>query len=920
MLDGERISYRALDVEQIGSVYETMMGFRLETATGRSAAIKSQKRGGASTTVDLDALLPVAPAGRAKWIRDRTERKLTVTVTRPLRAAQNLTDLHAALERVVDSAATPDLVPPGAMILQPSDERRRSGSHYTPRELTAPIVKKALEPILDRLGNDGVPMADELLDLNVCDPAMGSGAFLVETCRYLAERLVEAWRVYGGRPEMPDGEDELVFARRMVAQKCLYGVDRNPMAVDLAKMSLWLATLAKDEPLTFVDHALRDGDSLVGLTRKQIAAFSWKRGLFQAELGMRVDNAVGEAEAWRREIREAGRDVPQWELADMWEEADRVLGDVRFYGDLAVEAFFLEAKPAAREKRRLAHLAAVQRGDTKAHRERLAEKRTGHPPLAPFHWEIEFPEVFERETPGFDAFVGNPPFAGHVSVVSGNIVHYTQWLRSLHRETVGKCDVVAHFFRRAFSLLRDRGNMGLIATNTIGQGGTRSTGLRWICRHGGEIYRAFTRYRWPGQAAVVVSIVHASKGQFVGPKQLDGRRVEEITAFLFHGGGHNDPVRLKCNANKSFQGSIVLGMGFTFDDTDTTGVASALDDMRRLIEKNPKNGEVIFPYIGGQEVNSTPTHSHHRYVINFGDCPLRRADLGMRWRDGAQQDRKQWLQSGIVPVDYPAPVATDWPDLVKIVELKVRPERLKAARKSKSSHAKRAAVWWQNYHQARELYASIASLDDVLVTGASATKYHAFARIQSKQIFSHKLIVFPLASFAAFASLQGRPHEVWRAAFGSTLKDDLTYNPTNVFETFPFPRNWTTDSPLEAIGQTYYKFRADLMVRNNKGLTKTYNRFHDPHERDPGIAELRTLHTTMDRAVLDAYGWTDIPTECEFLLDYEIDEEAWSPRKKKPFRYRWPDPVRDAVLGRLMELNAERAEEERRKAAKADKK
>ena len=285
VLEGERISYRALDVEQIGSVYETMMGFRLETATGRSVAIKSQKRGGASTTVDLNALLEVAPARRAKWIRDRTERKLTVTVTRPLRAAQNLTDLHAALGRVVDSAATPDLVPPRAMILQPSDERRRSGSHYTPRKLTAPIVEETLKPILERLGRGSVPRAAALLELKICDPAMGSGAFLVEACRYLAERLVESWKVYGGRPDILADEDELVFARRTIAQKCLYGVDRNSMAVDLAKMSLWLATLAKDEPLTFVDHALRDGDSLVGLTRKQIAAFTWKRGVFSAGVG-----------------------------------------------------------------------------------------------------------------------------------------------------------------------------------------------------------------------------------------------------------------------------------------------------------------------------------------------------------------------------------------------------------------------------------------------------------------------------------------------------------------------------------------------------------------------------------------------------------------------------------------------------------
>jgi hypothetical protein len=110
-----------------------------------------------------------------------------------------------------------------------------------------------------------------------------------------------------------------------------------------------------------------------------------------------------------------------------------------------------------------------------------------------------------------------------------------------------------------------------------------------------------------------------------------------------------------------------------------------------------------------------------------------------------------------------------------------------------------------------------------------------------------------------------------------------------------------------------------MIVRNNEGLTKTYNRFHDPDEHDPDIARLRELHAAMDRAVLDAYGWTDIPTDCEFLLDYEIDEEEWGD-KKKPYRYRWPDEVRDEVLARLRELNAARAQEEARFGAAATKK
>ncbi len=99
------------------------------------------------------------------------------------------------------------------------------------------------------------------------------------------------------------------------------------------------------------------------------------------------------------------------------------------------------------------------------------------------------------------------------------------------------------------------------------------------------------------------------------------------------------------------------------------------------------------------------------------------------------------------------------------------------------------------------------------------------------------------------------------------------------------------------------------MVRNNEGLTKTYNRFHDRYEQNSEIVQLRDLHATMDRAVLDAYGWSDIPTQCDFFLDHALDEAEWG-NKKKPYRYRWPDDIRDEVLARLLDLNAERAAEE----------
>ena len=191
---------------------------------------------------------------------------------------------------------------------------------------------------------------------------------------------------------------------------------------------------------------------------------------------------------------------------------------------------------------------------------------------------------------------------------------------------------------------------------------------------------------------MVVSVLHIGKGSVTDRKQIDGRDVERITAFLFHRGRHDDPARLKANADKSFIGSYILGMGFTFDDTDTKGVASSLAEMHRLIEQDPHNQEVIFPYIGGAEVNNSPTHAHHRYVINFRDFPLCREDSGAgqvavhgdnpalaespagstnSWIGATKEQRRVWLQRGRVPYDYPKPVAADWPDLLRIVEERV---------------------------------------------------------------------------------------------------------------------------------------------------------------------------------------------------------------------------------------------------------
>ena len=437
VLDGERISYRALDVEHVGSVYETMMGFRLETAPGRAIAIKAAKRQGAPATVAIEGLLEEVPAKRAKWLQDRTDRKLTDRVRRAVRDAYSVEAALAALDSVIDKQATPDIVPAGSMVLQPSEERRRSGSHYTPRELTEPIVRHALEPILGRLGEaDNPPAPEQILDIKVCDPAMGSGAFLVEACRQLGDALVASWHAHDLAPTVPTDEDEVVFARRLVAQRCLYGVDRNPAAVDLAKLSLWLVTLAREHPLTFLDHALRHGDSLVGLTLDQIRGFHWRKDDAQEGLeAVEVRASMSATEQLRQRIREAGDDVPDFELRQMWDEARVESGKVALLGDLVLAAFFERTKAKEREALRTRYAIEVVNGQTAQYRGWLAGLRSSEPPLATFHWEVEFPEVFGRANPGFDATVGNPPFAGKNTVSGANVHGYADWLKQAHAES-----------------------------------------------------------------------------------------------------------------------------------------------------------------------------------------------------------------------------------------------------------------------------------------------------------------------------------------------------------------------------------------------------------------------------------------------------------------------------------------------------
>lgn len=913
VVGGERLSYRTLDVEQIGSVYETVMGFAAQRTTGRSLAIKAGKANRTPVFVDLDRLAAHPAADRMKALKDDTGRgAFSLRTERAIRAAPDADALGVALGDVADERASPQarVVPAGTPILQPTDERRRTGSHYTPRELTEPIVRHALAPAFARIGEDATP--DDVLVLKVCDPAMGSGAFLVEACRQLGARLTRAWEARPDlKPAIPPDEDEDLHARRLVAQRCLYGVDRNPMAVDLAKLSLWLATLARDHEFSFLDHALKTGDSLVGLTRAQIAGATFAEHPAPSLWGVQVKQLVERGLAHRDAIRAAPDDVALAMQEARHREAERDLANVRLIGDAAIAAFFAHDKPKARTKA-VAELAdRAGSADWDFLRQRALSLAGGAHPIRPFHWEIEFPEVFARDNPGFDAIVGNPPFAGKNTTIAGNAKHFLDWLQHLHVGAHGNADLVAHFFRRTYRLVREGGAFGLIATNTIGQGDTRETGLATIVRAGGAIAHAVKRLKWPGEAAVVVSVVHVVKGRAptltpAPTPTLDGRAVRRVSAYLVEGDLDGSPHRLTANAGKSFQGSILLGMGFTFDDVNAAkGKASSLADMHRLIAEDPRNAEVIKPYLGWAEVSNSPTHAHHRYAIDFFDRPLKRDDSGESWDRLTEKTQREQVREGMVAPDYPDEVAHDWPALIEIVQRLVKPERNPQSRDALRNR------WWQYAEKRPGLYQSMENTDRVIVTSSQAAAYILFTFLPNDMVYSSNLNVFKYSGNSVFSILSSRLHEIWALSFGSTMKDDPTYTVESCFKTFPLPPGYDSAPALEAAGRAYYDHRAGLMIARDQGMTPTYNRFHRADDADDDIVVLRTLHAAMDDAVLRAYGWDDLADAAGGSGAPVFLDEATEDDHKYRKRLFWPAAMRDAVLARLLKLNETRAAEER---------
>jgi hypothetical protein len=738
----ERLSYRALDVEQIGSVYETVMGFNVEPAAGRSLAIRAGKNNRTPVFVDLDQFAAAKGRERIKLLKEEADRgQLSAGVAKAVEGAKSVDELVVALDGIVDERGSPQkrASATGTPILQPTDERRRTGSHYTPRSLTAPIVEHALAPAFERLGPNATP--EQILDLKVCDPAMGSGAFLVEACRALAVRLVAAWARYSEKkPVIPADEDEELHARRLVAQRCLYGVDKNPLATDLAKLSLWLATLARDHEFTFLDHALKSGDSLVGLTRDQIAAVHWdpsKPGL--PLFRQLVEQRVAEAMKGRAEIRAAPDDTARVIQEARHRRLEDRIKDVRTLGDSVIAAFFNADKPKAREQKRT-EVESWMTGSLAAAWDKLAVEaaalRQGRHPLPPFHWQIEFPEVFARENGGFDALIGNPPFLAGRSISGTFSLQYLDWLHDAFPESAGQVDLVTFFLRRAFNLIRPKeGAFGLLATKTISQGDSRLAGLMQICKAGGVLFNVTKRIPWPGGAAVTVSAICAAKNFRPPGVRLDGRPVDAISPYLVPGNLIEEPARLARNKDNAFMGYYNYGEGFVFDDG--TPNSEPTSRIAELLKNDTRNQDRIFPLIAGEELLDSPTVHIKRYVIDFADM--------------SEEE------------------ARSWPDLFKILETRVKPQR------AKSKRDRLRKFWWQ-FGETRPGLRRATVGKSRLLMHSYVSKHLAFGFVPSTVYIASPHYAITLDSFGSFASLQTRVHELWTRFFASSLEERLTYS------------------------------------------------------------------------------------------------------------------------------------------------
>jgi hypothetical protein len=345
-------------------------------------------------------------------------------------------------------------------------ERRATGSYYTPQAVVTHMVGDSLGRAVVELEGEyqGAALVDALLNLRVCDPAMGSGHFLVESVEHLARAIVRA-DAAGGEEE----GSELLFAKRQVVERCVYGVDPNPLAVELAKLSLWLATVAKDAPLSFVDAHLICGNSLIGTTVDVMGTLRGDRGeqtnLVEDALARITPRLVSLATELSAHVTQSMEDVKDKErlLAAL---EDLRAGFVQAADLWTASRFGLDVDPVV-YLNVLSHLAAGDgQRDTEAE-QLVNEAQVLASQFRFFHWELAFPEVFlsDERPRGFDVVVTNPPY---VSAIERRRTHSdleSKYLRNTLWSAQGAFDLYIPFIEQSLSLCRAGGWACLITPN-----------------------------------------------------------------------------------------------------------------------------------------------------------------------------------------------------------------------------------------------------------------------------------------------------------------------------------------------------------------------------------------------------------------------------------------------------------------------
>lgn len=909
--EGRTLSYRALDVEQIGHVYEGLLertvrrvddvtlelegSAKAKNARVALGEIESARLDGAARTVELlkERSERSEPAIRNAIDRAPDER-LVVRLLTVCRGDVGLRDRilpYAELLRT-DPWGYPLVHHSGAFVVVLGADRRESGTHYTPKSLTEKIVEETLTPIVYRGPAEGAAREDwklksagELLDLKICDPAMGSGAFLVQACRWLADRLVEAWsdlEAAGGRiddegctraaddtagfePLSRDTEERAILARRLIAERCLYGVDKNPLAVELAKLSLWLTTLAKGRPFGFLDHNLRGGDSLLGIhDLGQLIELDMKpKGKAQLSLfGRTIRSAVDKALALRSQLRS----IPIREIGDV--EAMAAL-DAQSRHELALPELIADALvgivltgESAVSITALAAMADEAAGGDVDARTRLLQQATANlvhdapdgVARRPFHWPLEFPEVFSRNDSGFDAIVGNPPFMGGRLIGRRLGATYQEYLKFIRNDVAGSPDFCAYFFLRSFYLISQSGGIGLLATKSITETGSRVVCFDQIMSKGGTIYSALSRLPWPGNAAVVVSIAWITRSIWKGTVILDQRAVATINGALEEDFQIKRPMKLKSLKGKFSQGQDVMGRGFELTE----------DERAEILAQDPNCEQIIRPLFNGQDIANMPSLSPYRWAIYFYDWPEEKARC------------------------YE-------PAFRRLEEL------VKPYRDSLTGQIHQDCFW--KFWDLRPALMRESKNHTYFLASPVVAKYVTFRRVPSHNVYNHKTKIYFLYTWSDFAILQSSLHQEWAFWNCATLgASTLSYSTSAALETWPMPGSGN-DEPLNLIGQKYHEMRDDFLTENGIGLTQFYNRFHNPEDKDDQIVTLRDLHRQMDLAVLASYGWQDLD------LVHDFHEVPYLPVNDR-CRFTLSEHARLAVLRRLSELNHERYNEE----------